>query len=85
MGRKIVTKNMTDEEKLQYKKDYHKKYYQEYKAELMTSTVVTNSIDRLIRSDDFIKQLIERVGVLKMSELINEYLEEISEKKEFEI
>jgi len=71
MGRKIVIKNLSEEEQQNYVRDYHKLYYRKCKNELTKQSTIDNSIKRIMRSDKFIKQFLDAIGDDKICELLN--------------
>ena len=53
---------LTDEEKKQKKQQYHRDYYNEFKSSTLSQTVIDNAIERLMRDDAYIQQLLNKVG-----------------------
>ncbi len=71
-------KYKTPEEKVAAMKRYNKEYYEtkikvdgKYKYDTTRKSTINNAIERLIRSDKYIMQLIEKVGKDKILDLIN--------------
>ena len=77
MPKRSNRKDMTPEELKAANKKYLKNYYlnnkKKYKPKL---SVAENAIERLMRDDEYIVMLIERVGVSRIQELISENIDD---------
>ena len=72
MGRKDKKIVLSAEQKAEKKKLYHQQYYNEFKKENLSQTVINNAIERLMRNDKYLEQLIVQVGYEKMNALMGQ-------------